>query len=324
MLTSRIWLVGSLVLGLAITAFACVSDTATPGGGTDNDGGATETGPGGCQKGEESCNGTCQDVDNPTFGCDPLVCTKACGLPNVDKHSCSDGSCRVTKCLPNKFDCNGDPKDGCESLSPCKAEDCAGTICSGNCVKDLQTDPANCGSCGKQCGLATCVNGTCMEGGCTIVGAPFFISDNKMCGTDACHWKECPADTECINAICTPCAGGMTRPVNANTCVPNCDPLSRVNNRCGASCQDCTLTPGEACIAGKCDLCPTGQKSALPEKEGCVQGCAGLKGVCTGTSDCCGTAECGALGCCLRATEAASNATECCSGIWDAGTQKCK
>ena len=99
-----------------------------------------------CRAGYADCNQSSAD------GCEANVladvtncggCGKVCGLgPHTGSASCSAGVCGLGSCLAGWANCNMNSADGCEV--------------------NYNTDPANCGGCGKVCGAGqTCVNSVC-------------------------------------------------------------------------------------------------------------------------------------------------------------------
>jgi hypothetical protein len=259
------------LFGLMVTGAACTSFTAAT---TPEDAGteaglletgsleagtlegsvkpSPDTGPSRCAKGEKLCNGTCQDVKDPTFGCDPQSCSK-CELANVDKHSCSDGSCRLVKCLAGKYDCDGDPKNGCESATTCGTTSCAdGVLCAGNCILNatLMSDSQNCGGCGMQCGAGqTCSGGLCSKACTPLAGG----GTNGACGVDSCSAKACAGNEGCEGATCTACAQGTIPKASSEAgCEAGCVQL---NNACTGDTQCCAMSGFSiACDASRCCL----------------------------------------------------------------------
>ena len=127
-----------------------------------------------CKWGFDDCN------NDPMDGCETSVladglncgaCGKSCAkLPNAAA-GCMNGSCVLGMCNAGYTDCDGDPKNGCESFTA--------------------ADPKNCGGCGKVCpmNLPGCANGQCANI-FTFKG----ISQNLPI-TSLAGWSECYRDT---------------------------------------------------------------------------------------------------------------------------------
>ncbi len=152
---------------------------------------------------------------------------------------------------------------GCAE-SPIVGLDCRAdrAFCDGACV-DLQTDPANCGSCGDACGAAQ----TCAAGEC--------VSDDD--GPDVCDGRT-DCDGQCVDAQSDPshcgacglaCADGEA--CERGECVSACGaPLVDCDDACvdtdrdDAHCGACgnRCAPATRCEVGACvdepDPCPVG------------------------------------------------------------------
>ena len=165
---------------------------------------------------------------------------------------CGNKTCRNNpgKCSSGCVCCeygNGNtrcvPAGGCTGTVACPT---GSTPCNGRCITldSLQTDPANCGSCGITCpAVQTCVGGTCScpagaefcNGAC--LDPIIFQSDENNCGGcgnscpgDACAIPSCldgSCGTEpvtcddfdpCTDNICDPDQGGCTYPFNTAPC----------------------------------------------------------------------------------------------------------
>lgn len=139
---------------------------------------------------------------------------------------------------------------------------CAGTCCSGAC-KSLATDPANCGTCGANCGSFPNVNVTCSNGTCYYACAPgwadcdgyaangcetYIARDANNCG--ACGYV-CGGETPyCSNGACSPCPPGQI--LCGDGCV---QALSDASN-CGGCGNLCDTDVGQVCCWGTCmDYC---------------------------------------------------------------------
>ena len=90
------------------------------------------------RSGKVSCGGSCRDLLTDPDNCGS--CGHECRFPGVEDNevkqnaSCKEGMC-VYECMPGWAECNGDPKDGCET--------------------NLNHDPRNCGGCGATCETVT-------------------------------------------------------------------------------------------------------------------------------------------------------------------------
>lgn len=104
------------------------------------------------RSGKVKCGGTCVDLLTDRDNCG--ACGHECRLPGKsdselkETSSCREGMC-VYECDPGFGDCNGDPKDGCET--------------------NLWQDPQHCGACGVTCDLVAgqpCIEGKCLMKEC--------------------------------------------------------------------------------------------------------------------------------------------------------------
>jgi hypothetical protein len=140
-----------------------------------------------CGQGRERCGGECVDTSSDPRNCGG--CGHACKAGGV----CHDGrcSCETATCPQGQ---HPDPEQACECVCD------SGELCDGGCV-DVDSDPANCGSCGN-----TCADGdVCVSGECRCVWAPTGMPGIR-CGTGCC-----PADHTCVlgcngqpNTCCRP------------------------------------------------------------------------------------------------------------------------
>lgn len=202
-----------------------------------------------CEVGYADCDGNAANGCEAPTSDDPL----RCGGCNVScttasgRTACSDGICTPT-CVPGRSaDCDGDPRNGCET--------------------DLTSDTASCGACGVAC---TNENGTasCVASRCTPVCAPDAADcDGNLangCETTLAsnpnHCGSCGSTCDSSYQICT--AGSC----EASMCLPgsgDCDQdrsdcetdLTRSVTSCGFCGNRCTTPNGSAsCTTGACGI----------------------------------------------------------------------
>jgi hypothetical protein len=212
-----------------------------------------------------------QDCDPQTQCCNPDF-SVYCGLQRGLPACCQNGSrccpqgdhficCQTeTYCCGNSICCFPDRACVNNTCSQCAAGE---TTCASDRTKcvDLQTDEANCGSCGHQCtGGSQCVDGSCIclsptpdvcGGRCVDLQ-----TDPNNCGSCG---NQC-TDAQCVNGSCLgcpdlqePCGEQCCNPLLGEVCVSNfgnpvCCAPSKV---CGGSC--C----GECCASARSETCGT-------------------------------------------------------------------
>jgi hypothetical protein len=180
---------------------------------------------------DNDCNGTV-DASEFDLQTDPVNCgdcghncevTKPFGT-RVMSPACVAGACQF-ECLPDYYDRNGDlptlgeASNGCESYcvvtNPTELCDGVDNDCNG--VVDegffLQTDPANCGACGRSCealkGPNSVVTG-CVAGSCQFACAgPGFVDLNgDVAFGSAGNGCECVVSAEvCGDGVDNDCNG---------------------------------------------------------------------------------------------------------------------
>lgn len=132
---------------------------------------------------------------------------------------------------------DADPSDDTATAPPdCTAVE---TLCGAVCA-DLQTDPGNCGQCGRSCVIpqatAACVAGECAMAACE----PGWSDCDAMVVTGCETPVDCQADTPCTTACgsegavdCTDaCAGAGGAPV----CTPPAETCNVIDDDCDGTC----------------------------------------------------------------------------------------
>ncbi|MCK6573086.1 putative metal-binding motif-containing protein [Myxococcota bacterium] len=216
--------------------------------------------------GIERCNAIDDDCDgrvdeDAVTGADPDncgACGRVCHLPAAQA-GCIDDACVVSECDFAWYDVDGDPENGCEySCLPtldgrevCDRidNDCDGAVDEDS---DVQTDPTNCGQCGRRCGypdgLAACRAGECVLAGCTP--GHFDLNRNP---DDGCEFACVPRDDgrEVCNGEDDDCDQLVDEGFDLSSDIENC-------GACGVRCDGAHATmicDGErpACRVGACE-----------------------------------------------------------------------
>ncbi len=120
--------------------------------------------------------------------------------------------------------------------------DCTGkTACDATCA-DLQTDPLNCGSCGRTCVVANGVS-SCVAGECAVASCESGFAD---CDDDPLNG--CELSVACQEGgACTTTCGSMGGLSCADACAPVCGALAE---SCNAVDDDCDGACDQGAIAG--------------------------------------------------------------------------
>ncbi|CAA9551503.1 MAG: conserved hypothetical protein with Kelch motif [uncultured Thermomicrobiales bacterium] len=130
--------------------------------------------------------------------------------------------------------------------------------CSHGCVDSasFQTDPANCGGCGRVCLSGVCTGGVCGAGPSAVLGAS--CSGGGECASGSCVDGVCCAeatcsglDTACQVGVCQPGTGACSVQPRANGTA--CDD----GNACTQTdtCQDGACTGGNPVVCAAADQC---------------------------------------------------------------------
>jgi cysteine-rich repeat protein len=286
---------------------------------------------------DNDCNGVV-DASEFDLQTDPVNCGD-CGHnceaarpfgTQVSSPACVTGECQF-ECMPNYYDRNGDLptlgessngcEDYCEVTNPTELcdgldNDCNGLVDEGF---DLQTDPANCGTCGRSCetikGDNTVVTG-CVAGGCQFAcSGPGFVDRNgDLALGNAGDGCECSvgvevcdgADNDCNGVADDEGAGGCVlyyRDRDLDTfgesgdsrclCAP--DPVARYTALAGGDCNDlnAAVRPDamEVCdgVDNDCDGQTDRDSLGVLLTRACYTGPAGTEGVgpCQGGTQTC-------------------------------------
>jgi hypothetical protein len=221
-----------------------------------------------CSAGLSLCSGKCVNLQTDSENCG------ACGFSVPYGETCkngqfSSGSGKISTPAATPSAPASAAVAGTQVSCPSGHHSCSGTC------RDLQTDVANCGSCGKSCPSGqSCQNGVCsLPGTATTVtstGIPLTLvaemscsgrqtlcsnscvdlfSDKKNCGVCG---RACGSQEICVNARCGPaCTQSGT-----TLCDDICVDLDSDMNNCGACGIECeTFLPnakGSVCSDGKC------------------------------------------------------------------------
>ena len=126
-----------------------------------------------CDPNAHACDGICLSDDSiGSCGtrCDP--CEAAPMGTGADAGvTCDNGACTL-QCDEGRFDCDGDPTNGCESVA-------------------MGDDPRNCGGCGVDCGT-----GTCSAGECSTAVIQFSVGPSHTCARLADGTIRCWGDND--------------------------------------------------------------------------------------------------------------------------------
>ena len=263
-------------------------------GGSCGDCGANALCKGGecaCISGYENCDGLWNNGCEVNLSTDNMHCGDC--VTSCGENSICDN--KVCKCKTGFANCNNLWVDGCE-VDLSKPESC-GTNCSditncgknsicnsglceclpgyGNCDRlwgsgcetDLNTDPNNCGGCGKICGSnALCQSGACvcqtgfadcdkdMSNGCEV-----DLNSIYSCGTSCTNIVACSSENGfnpvCIGGICKlSCNSGYSDCNQMIGLSDGCETNLNSPSTCGISCSDVVYCgKNSVCVNGKCD-----------------------------------------------------------------------
>ena len=276
-----------------------------------------------CNEIDDDCDGEVdedidfmEDVDN-CGGC-AMACAPAGAFG-----TCVAGECRIGSCDVGYVDLDGETENGCEYR--CLASDDDDSLCDlrdNDCDGDVDedvvfdTDPMNCGSCGRNCRFAHVVAPRCEAGACTFDRTmdcePGFF-DVNMVPDDGCEYTCTVADpaVESCNGRDDDCDGTVDEgdPGGGASCGTAVGACSVGTERCTAGAIQCmgAVTPDTEACNGADDDCDGSTDEGNP---GGGRLCGESVGACIlGREQC----TAGALVC----TGGTGPATEQCNGLDD-------
>jgi hypothetical protein len=248
-----------------------------------------------CPTGQLNCDGTCTDTTADRLHCGR--CDVACDAGEVCRNStcehnpCGDGqhecsgACYpdddVLHCGPSCTACPVPPAHGSASCvdGACQI-DCDGGFveCPGVCV-DLNSDPDNCGACGRDCAStqicqgSNCVNNPCGTGYHYCSTGCVSNDDVAHCGSSC---TPCPAENG--TATCDGVSCGIVCSSGYHECGGLCVSNASVQS-CGSSCTACPdpANGSPTCDGVKCGVnCSNGYKpcglDCIPNASSCDAG----------------------------------------------------
>jgi hypothetical protein len=208
--------------------------------------------------------------------CERQVCDSVCRNAGY-----AQGYCGIDQDCHCSYDVGGnnhwnpwevpDAGDACGGTCPTRQ-----LCCEGSC-KDVESDPQNCGLCGRVCGEGEqCVNGwcvcgdagTCIEGSekCCEGQCVNILYDPTNCGDCG---VECQAETgpECLEGTCVcpnltesprACDGTYEDMCCERTFLAagGCFNLGDDREHCGSCDNTCPVFEGSICLAGQCTESP--------------------------------------------------------------------
>jgi hypothetical protein len=207
----------------------------------------------GCAPTEVLCGNDCADLSSDPLHCG--VCGKVCLDPDLGDDlvpRCQAGECTVG-CMEQcgAFDCDNDPATACVQVAS-SAEHCGacnhpcpdgapcqlGTCCN---LDTLDTDPANCGDCGRSCAA--------------VIWERIWNTDPRVDVPELSFLPKCDGG-ECFADCLAPwldCNGDLNE-MRTNGCETNGSQDPHNCGACGVSCAE-----GQVCLLGVCAMKPCDQ-----------------------------------------------------------------
>jgi hypothetical protein len=308
-----------------------------------------------CAAGKGDCDGNSGNGCETNLTNDPQNCG-GCGLPCTPQNAtgaCSASACRIGSCNTGFADCDGQYSTGCEvntqtstgncgscgnactnghGTTSCKVGACT-PVCSAGfndcdsdpdngCETNLNTDPLNCGMCGKKCtfanGSGACQAGTCVLTGCNagfadcdlnpVNGCEVALNTTSNCGVCGRQCTNANGTTACVGGVCTPACSANFASCDGN---PNngCETNTGTDlANCGSCNAACSMANGTAsCSGGNCSIActsPFKDCNNNPRTDGCeantnsdANHCGNCTTVCSGGTPYCVGGMCNATPC---------------------------
>lgn len=239
-----------------------------------------------CPTGEQRCAGQCINVQTSPQHCG--ACGNRCAVANAAP-ACAAGACTISVCNPGFENCDGDPRNGCET--------------------DINTSDGNCGGCGVTCALQS-ASSRCEGGQCRLTQCNSGFRDCDQIARNGCEISVLSNVNHCARCGNACASGPNSAPVcNGGACALTCaQNFGDCNARSEDGCEVNLLTSASHC--GRCgNSCGGNQRCS---NGSCVSACS------TGETDCNGVCanlasnpdHCGACG---RACPEVQNGTRNCS-----------
>ena len=278
------WLL-ALLIGVTLSAGGCASGGSDTGGGGDDGASGDDVAisdgayDAGCAAGKTKCGTTCTSTST-----DPKNCGR-CGLACATGEVCSKGTCGFS-CSPPETLCGGPSEAGTGSGGDSGAGDDGGdgsaddaTLESGTVdatvpgdggtvapyCSNLNTDPANCGTCGNNCGAnASCSGGTCAIS-CPTGKKVCFANNSCIPSNSCCQSGDCTLTGQVCpmpGGMCgcptgeKECAGTLNSCISTMACCTNAD-CTVAGQTCATPGQPCKCNASlQCCVAADCPTEP--------------------------------------------------------------------